>query len=156
MDRLRHENGLDKPMHIQYINWVSKFVVGDFGVSILNHRQVRDEILKRGLISLHIGLLAFVLGIMIGIPIGIIAAVRRGKWADTVVTIVANIGMTIPSFWLGFLLVYIFGLQLSWLPTVGYTSPFENFGLNVKQIIMPVTCWLFSQFPEQPGRSVPA
>ncbi|MBN1189505.1 MAG: ABC transporter permease [Dehalococcoidales bacterium] len=140
MERLRHEYGLDRPIYIQYVDWVSKFVTGDFGISILNHRAVRAEILRRALISLHIGLLAFILGNLIGIPMGIVAAVRRGKMADTVVTVLANIGMTVPSFWLGFLLVYLFGLQLSWLPTMGYTSPVEDFWLNTKQIIMPVIC----------------
>jgi peptide/nickel transport system permease protein len=140
MEKLRHEYGLDRPMYVQYVNWVGKVVTGDFGVSILNHRPVRDEILKRALISLHIGLTAFFLGNLIGIPMGIVAAIRRGKLADTVVTVLANIGMTVPSFWLGFLLVYIFGLQLSWLPTMGYVSPFDNFWLNLKQIIMPVAC----------------
>jgi peptide/nickel transport system permease protein len=140
MEKLRHQYVLDRPIYIQYVNWISKFVTGDFGVSILNHRPVRNEILKRGLVSLHIGLLSFIFGNLIGIPIGIIAAIRRGKWADTVVTVIANIGMTIPSFWLGFLLVYLFGLQLSWLPTMGYISPFEDFWLNLKQVIMPVTC----------------
>jgi peptide/nickel transport system permease protein len=140
MERLRHEYGLDKPMHLQYIDWIGKFVTGDFGVSILTHRSVRNEVFKRALVSLHLGLLAFVLGNLIGIPMGIIAAIRRGKLADTVVTVLANIGMTVPSFWLGFLLVYIFGLQLSWLPTMGYISPFENFWMNCKQVIMPVVC----------------
>jgi peptide/nickel transport system permease protein len=140
MDRLRHEHGLDRPMIIQYADWITSFAVGDFGVSIFTHRPVRDEILKRSLISLHLGMLAFIFGNLIGIPIGIIAAIRRGKWADTVVTVLANIGMTVPSFWLGFLLVYLFGLQLGWLPTMGYTSPANNFLLNTKQILMPVAC----------------
>ncbi len=140
MERLRHEYGLDRPMYVQYVDWISKFVTGDFGVSILNHRAVRTEILRRALISLHIGMLAFIIGNLIGIPMGIIAAVRRGKLTDTIVTVLANLGMTVPSFWLGFLLVYLFGLQLSWLPTMGYTSPAEDFWLNCKQLIMPVIC----------------
>lgn len=85
-------------------------------------------------------MLAFIIGNLIGIPMGIIAAVRRGKLTDTIVTVLANLGMTVPSFWLGFLLVYLFGLQLSWLPTMGYTSPAEDFWLNCKQLIMPVIC----------------
>lgn len=140
MDRLRHEHGLDRPIFIQYVDWITSFTTGDFGVSILTHRPVKDEILKRSLVSLHLGMLAFIFGNLIGIPTGIIAAIRRGKWADTVVTVLANIGMTVPSFWLGFLLVYFFGLQLGWLPTMGYTSPVDDFWLNTKQIIMPVIC----------------
>jgi peptide/nickel transport system permease protein len=89
---------------------------------------------------MHLGLLAFILSIIIGIPIGVISAVRRGRWVDTVLTVLANIGITVPIFWLGILMIYAFGLSLGVLPIFGYTSPFEDFWMSTKQVIMPVIC----------------
>jgi peptide/nickel transport system permease protein len=135
---LRHEFGLDKSLPEQYFSWLGGVFRGDLGVSILNHASVAKEILRRIPITLHIGLTAFILGIIIGIPAGTICAVRRGKWIDTVVTLAANLGITVPGFWLGVMMIYLFGLNLGWLPIMGYTSPFENFASSFKHIIMPV------------------
>jgi peptide/nickel transport system permease protein len=140
IDFVRHQNGLDKPLFIQYFSWLGGVVRGDLGVSILNHVPVADEIIRRLPITLNIGLPAFILGIVFGIPAGVICAVRRGKFIDTLVTTLSNIGITIPIFWLGFLLIYIFAIKLHWLPVYGYTSPFEDLVLNIKQIILPIIC----------------
>jgi len=137
---LRHEFGLDKPMIIQYFSWLGGIFRGDLGVSILHRAPVAGEILRRLPITLHLGLLAFIIGLLIGVPAGIICAVRRGKLIDTIVTVLANIGITVPTFWLGVMLIYLFGIYLGWLPVQGYTSPFTNIGLNTRQIIMPVVC----------------
>ena len=114
--------------------------MGKLGRSILNKVPVTQEILRRLPITLHIGLTAFVIGILIGIPAGIISAVRRGTWLDTITVTFANLGITLPNFWLGFMLIYLFGLYLGWLPVQGYTSPFTDFTMCLKQIIMPVIC----------------
>jgi peptide/nickel transport system permease protein len=140
IDLLRHQNGLDKPLFIQYFSWLGGVFRGDLGKSILNHVPVADEIIRRLPITLNIGLPAFILGIVLGIPAGVLCAVRRGKFIDTLVTTVSNIGITIPIFWLGFLLIYVFGIKLHWLPVQGYTSPFDDLTLNIKQIILPIIC----------------
>lgn len=140
VDKLRHDLGLDRPIIVQYVNWVSDVVTGDLGNSIILRRPVMDDIKQRLPITLHLGLLAFTISILIGIPGGIVAAVRRGGWLDQVITTVGNLGITIPIFWLGILLIYLFGLKLGWLPIYGYTSPFKDFWLNMKQVIMPVFC----------------
>jgi peptide/nickel transport system permease protein len=127
VQQLRHEAGLD-------------LFRGDMGKSILSKTPVSRDIFKRLPITLHIGLTAFVLGIVLGVPAGIICAMRRGKWIDTVVTTLSSIGITIPTFWLGVMMIYLFGLQLRWLPVMGYTSPFTDLSLNLKQMIMPVIC----------------
>jgi peptide/nickel transport system permease protein len=143
LQQLRHENGLDKPMVIQYVNWIGDIVRGDLGNSILTQMPVSIEIFRRLPISIYIGGLAFIIGHLLGIPAGIICAVRRGKWLDTTLTTLANLGITMPNFWLGILLIYIFALQLRWLPIMGYTSPFDDFWMSTKQIIMPVICLAF-------------
>jgi len=138
--KLRHEFGLDKPLVFQYVEWIGGVLRGDLGTSILNRQPVIQELLRRLPITLHLGGLAFIFGHLIGIPAGIISAVRRGSWLDNLVTTLANIGITIPNFWLGIMLMYGFGLYLGWLPIMGYASPFEDFWLNTRQIIMPVLC----------------
>jgi peptide/nickel transport system permease protein len=137
---LRHQHGLDKPMIVQYFNWAGDILQGDFGTSILTERPVAEEIFRRLPISVHVAGLAFVIGHLLGIPAGVICAIRRGKWLDTVITTLANIGITVPNFWLGIILMYIFGLSLKWLPIMGYTSPFDDFWLSTKQLVMPVIC----------------
>jgi len=139
---LRHQHGLDKPMIVQYFSWAGDILQGDFGISILTERPVAEEIFRRLPISIHVAGLAFVIGHLLGIPAGVICAIRRGKWLDTVITTLANIGITVPNFWLGIILMYIFGLSLKWLPIMGYTSPFDDFWLSTRQLIMPVICLL--------------
>ena len=136
----RHEFGLDKPIVIQYINWLFGVLHGDLGKSIFRNTKVIDEIGDALPISIYIGMLAWIVSHLIAIPAGIICAVKRGKWIDTVLTVFANIGITAPSFWIGVLLIYVFGLYLNWLPIFGYTSPMVDFWLSIKKVIMPVFC----------------
>lgn len=140
LTQLRHKYGLDKPLIIQYFDWLGGVFHGDLGASILQKIPVSGELMRRLPITLHLGLLAFVLSAVIGIPAGIICAIRRGTWIDTVVTIIANVGITVPIFWLGIVLIYFFALYLGWLPVMGYTSPFDDFWMSTRQIIMPVIC----------------
>jgi peptide/nickel transport system permease protein len=140
IDELRHEAGLDKPVVNQYFNWLGGVLHGDFGHSILDKTDVMREVKQRIPVTLHLGILAFIVGMIIGIPAGVISAVRRGKWADTFITAIANLGITVPSFWLGYLLMYWLALKAGWLPIMGYTSPFEDFWLGTRQLVMPVIC----------------
>ncbi|MCX7912091.1 MAG: ABC transporter permease [Dehalococcoidales bacterium] len=140
LQELRHTYGLDRPMVVQYFTWLGGVFRGDFGKSIATGRDVLEDIARRLPITLHLGILALIIAFFLGVPAGIICAVRRGTWIDTVVTALANIGITIPVFWLGVMLMYLFALKLRWLPIFGYTSPFDDFWLNTKQIVMPVCC----------------
>jgi peptide/nickel transport system permease protein len=140
MESMRQEYGLDKPIMIQYFNWLGGLFQGDLGTSIYYHEDVGKLLAKRFPITLHLGLLAFVISNVLGILLGLFAGIRRGTWIDTVSTTLANIGITIPQFWLGILLIYAFGLKLDLLPRYGYTSPFDDFWKSALQIIMPVVC----------------
>lgn len=140
LEALRAEYGLDKPIMVQYVNWVSGLLHGDLGTSIYYHEKVSKLMLERFPVTLHLGLTAFVISTILGVLLGLFAAIRRGTWIDTLATIMSNIGITIPVFWLGLLMMYVFGLKLGWLPIAGYTSPFDNFWLSTKQSIMPVIC----------------
>lgn len=140
LQKTRHELGLDRPLVVQYFMWVNDLLHADFGTSIMYHSPVWNELAQRLPVTMYLGFWAFIISIIIGIPLGIIAAIRRNKWEDAVATLLANIGITVPSFWLGVLMIWAFGLHLKWLPTFGYTSPFDNFALSIKQLIMPVFC----------------
>ncbi len=140
LEELRVEYGLDKPIMVQYGNWMWDILHGNLGTSIYYHENVGVLMAERFPKTLHLGVLALVLNVIVGVFMGLMAAIRRGTWIDSVSTFLANIGVCIPVFWLALLLIYFFGLNLHWLPIAGYTSPFENFWLNTKQIIMPVFC----------------
>jgi peptide/nickel transport system permease protein len=142
---IRHEHGLDKPIVIQYFTWMGGLLRGDLGKSITYNVPVSNAIGQRLPISFHIGILGFIVGFVIGIPAGIISSIRRNTWLDTTVTTLANIGITIPVFWLGIMLIYVFALYFKVLPVMGYTSPFDDFWTSTKQLIMPVFC--LSIFP---------
>ena len=140
LQELRKEFGLDKPIMVQYANWVIGVTRGDFGESISYGDDVLTMIAESLPITLHIGSLAFILSAVLGIPAGIICAIRRGGNIDASVTLTANLGICVPIFWLGILFIYFFGLKLQWLPIQGYTSPFDDFWLSFRKSIMPVFC----------------
>lgn len=142
---LRHEFGLDRPMIVQYFDWLLSIFRGDLGVSIISRVSVSKLIIQRFPITLHLGILAFAIGTVLGIFMGVLSAIRRGKWLDTVMTLSANLGVTVPIFWLGIMMIFFFSIYLGLLPVYGYISPFVDFWRSTKHIIMPVIC--LSVFP---------
>jgi peptide/nickel transport system permease protein len=140
IDALRQELGLDRSLVVQYLHWFVNVLRGDFGKSITYRESITTLIAARIPITFHLGLAALILSTLIGIPAGVISAVKRGSGLDALITVSANIGMAVPLFWLGILGIYFFALKLGWLPVQGYTSPLDNFWLNTKQIIMPTVC----------------
>jgi peptide/nickel transport system permease protein len=137
---IRHDLGLDRNMALQYVDWLSHAVRGDLGKSLISRVDVASEITRRLPISAYLSGIAFIISILVGIPLGVISAIRRGSWLDSVLTSVGNLGITIPTFWLGILLIYLFGMKLDWLPIFGYVSPFKNLGQSILHIILPVFC----------------
>ncbi len=140
IEALRHEYGLDKSIPRQYIDWIWAILHGDLGDSIFWGTTVLDEIKSTLPISIYLGIISWILAHAIGIPAGVICAIKRGKWIDTVLTVIGNLGITVPIFWLGIILIYVVGVYLDLLPIQGWTSPFEDFWLSTQQIIMPITC----------------
>ncbi|MBN1161648.1 MAG: ABC transporter permease [Dehalococcoidales bacterium] len=143
IEELRVQYGLDKPIMVQYANWMLDMFRGDFGESIYYHEDVSQLMAERFPVTLHIGISSLIVGAIFGILVGVITAVRRGKWLDKILTPLTYVGITIPVFFLGILMIYFFGVKLGWLPISGYTSPFENFWLNTRQLVMPVICMSF-------------
>lgn len=140
IEALHRELLLDQPLWIQYLNWAGDVLQGNLGRSVSYKQSVTDLLATRLPITFHIGLVAFILSTAISIPAGILSAIRRGGWLDTIITLLTNLAMAVPVFWLGILGIYLFALKLGWLPVQGYTSPLENLALNTRQIIMPAMC----------------
>ena len=140
LEKLRKEFGLDKPIMVQYANWIYGVIRGDFGNSIFFHATVGSLLLQRFPPTIYLGLMAFAVSTTLGILIGLLAAVKRGRWGDRIITPLSYVGITIPQFWLGILMIYLFGFKLNWLPIVGYTSPLDDFSMSISQAVMPVIC----------------
>jgi len=140
IDMLKHQFGLDKSLPEQYFRWLGGIFQGDFGTSIYYHEQVGKLLAERLPKTVYIGFVSLIVGGLIGIAIGLWAGVKRGKWPDKIITPLTYVGITIPTFWLGILMIYTFGLKLHWLPISGYTSPFDDFWLSTRQLVMPVIC----------------
>jgi peptide/nickel transport system permease protein len=140
LEELRHEYGLDRPLIVQYGSWMNGLFHGNLGTSVYYRENITTLLADKLPITLTLGLTSFVLSTILGIILGVVAAIRRSSWIDTVVTSLSNLGITIPVFWLGLMLMYIFGLKLNWLPIAGYISPFEHFLPGIKTMVLPVIC----------------
>ncbi|MCK4274094.1 MAG: ABC transporter permease [Dehalococcoidales bacterium] len=138
IDKLRAQFGLDKPIIVQYANWMAGISRGDFGESIFYHEKVSKLMLERFPVTLHLGILSLILGAILGVLAGLLAAIRRGKWVDKIITPMTYIGITIPVFFVAILMIYVFGLRFGWLPICGYTSPLDDFVKSTRQLVMPV------------------
>ena len=135
---LRHDLGLDQPVVTQYIRWIGGIFRGDFGKSIIYHENVAALIKERLPITAYLSVIALVISTVLGVIGGVISAVRRGSALDSFISLFANTAVAIPTFWLGIVGIYIFGLKLGWLPIEGWTSPFIDFAKSTRQLIMPV------------------
>jgi peptide/nickel transport system permease protein len=129
--------GLDRPLYVQYLDWLGKVVQGDFGKSFQNHVPVGPELLNRLPITLELAILAFIVANFIAIPLGAIAAYYHQRPADSGITFLATILGAIPNFWLATLLILIFALRLRVLPAGGYTPLTVDPWRNLSQMIMP-------------------
>ncbi len=141
LEIFREELGLDKPLVVQYFDWIGSILKGDLGESIYYQVPVSQMLKDRLPVTLNLGILALIVSSVLGLTFGVIAAVRRGKWPDTLVSVTANLGITLPNFWIAIVLLYIFALKLGWVQvSAGYVSPFDDFGAHLKQVILPVLC----------------
>lgn len=131
--------GLDKPFLVRYWAWLVGVVTrGDFGKSFYLQEPVINIIASKLPITLALASMGLLLSIVIGVPLGIVAAAYRGRWADRVAIIFATLGVSIPGFWLGLNLIFLFAVTLRWLPAGGYVQPNESFSGWLLSSIMPV------------------
>jgi len=119
VETIRRVYGLDRPISVQYLDWLGRAVQGDFGESYFFRDRVAKLIASRMPVTITLGLVGLVIALVVSLPLGILAAVREGTWVDRAVGLVALVGQAMPSFWLGLVLMIVFGLQLAWLPISG-------------------------------------
>jgi peptide/nickel transport system permease protein len=128
---------LDRPFPVRYLFWLRGVVRGDLGESLRMQQPVRALIADKLPVTLELACLAIVIALAIGIPAGVISAVRRGTAWDYGANVVALWGLSTPNFWLGIMLILLFSVTLGWLPASGYVSPFEDWRANLASMIMP-------------------
>ena len=135
---LRDQLGLNEPAPARYVAWAAGVLRGDLGESIVYQRPVATLIVDRLGVSVPLALGAALIAGLIALPLGVLAALRRGTWVDPVVTSLAQLGAAVPSFWLGLLFVLLFAVELGWLPAGGF-SPWDRDPVaSVRSLILPM------------------
>lgn len=130
--------GLDQPLYQQFLSWLGHVVVFDFGTSIVTGDPVFSLLVSRFGVSAYVVLVAAALSTIIAVVLGIMAAWWQDTIKDRVITLVAILALSVPSFWLAIMLILTFGVKLGWLPTVGYIPPSEGLLLSLSFIVLPV------------------
>jgi peptide/nickel transport system permease protein len=134
---LRAKMHLDEPLPVRYGLWMGGVLRGDLGESVRTQQPVTELVLQKLPVTVELALLAFAIALVIGIPAGVVSAVGRGTWWDSLANVFALWGISTPNFWLGILMILLFSVQLGWLPASGYVSPFEDLRANLAAMIMP-------------------
>lgn len=121
-ENMRHQLGLNDPLPVQYVHWFGGVLRGDFGRSLLTNVPVREEILARFPSTIQLAIAGLVVSVGLGVPLGLLAAISRRRWVDSTIMFFALGGLSIPNFYLGLLLLLVFGVRLAWFPVVGGTG----------------------------------
>ncbi|HEX3647970.1 MAG TPA: ABC transporter permease [Pseudonocardiaceae bacterium] len=134
---IRHQFGLDKPLPVQYVDYVTQVFHGNFGISTTDQIPVSTILAQRIPVTLEMAFLAIIVGVLIGVPAGVVSAVRRGRFADWVANGFGLIGLSVPHFWLGLLAILVFAVRLHWLPASGFVGLAEDPVENLRRMVMP-------------------
>ncbi len=135
--QLKHELGLDRPVGIRYFIWVGGALRADLGVSYITQQPVGRLIAQKFPATVELALAAFLFALVIAVPAALLAAIRRDSWIDWAVTGFVTIGIAVPGFWLGIMLIMLFAVRLHWLPAVGYEPLARDPIGNLRHLILP-------------------
>ena len=130
--------GYDRPIFIQYLEWLPKILSGDLGNSVFYKEPVLEVILNRVPVTFSLAILSLIITVIIAIPLGITAAVHQNTWMDNLCVAITNVWISLPSFWLGFLFIILFSVNLGWLPSSGYRELSFGFEDWIKRLILPI------------------
>jgi len=137
LQELRRMFGLDLPIHLQFKEWILGVLRGDLGTSLRTSRPVVQDLILRFPVTLELTTLSLVFAVLVALPAGIAAAVNRGGPVDLAVSVLALLGLSVPGFYLGILLILLFSLRLGWLPPAGYIPFAENPLDNLRHMVLP-------------------
>ena len=137
IERIRRELGLDDPFFVQFFNWLGDVLRGDLGTSLTTGRSVSTIISDRAPISLAVGVAGLLVGVVVGTTLGVIAGTKIKSIRDRAAIVGASIGVAVPNFWLGLLLVTVFAVNLGWLPSSGYVPFSEDPVEFVRHLVLP-------------------
>jgi peptide/nickel transport system permease protein len=135
--RLEAELGVDKPVLVQYGRWLTALARGDLGKSYRYDLPAWEVIRPRLPVTFELAVLSLVFAVMLGVPTGVVSAVRRGRWLDYVLRVVSLAGLSMPSFWLGMLVILTLVRWLGWIPSMTYVAPFDDLRANLAQFLLP-------------------
>jgi len=135
----REQMGLNRPFVVQYADWLWDAARGDLGDSLITGQSVSQQVAERLPATLQLAVFALVIGMVVAFPLGILAATNQGSVIDLIATFVSQLGVAVPDFWMGILLVLLFSAQLGWLPPSGYTPITEDFVDWFEHMILPAT-----------------
>ncbi|UCB29568.1 ABC transporter permease [Duffyella gerundensis] len=135
--QLRAEYHLNDPIPLQYLHWIGNALQGDLGISLRTKEPVTALIASKLPVTLELSLLAMLVALVVGISMGIVAAVRKDSWVDHTTNFVALSGISVPHFWLGILLILLFSVHLQWLPASGYVPLSEGVRQNLTTLLLP-------------------
>jgi peptide/nickel transport system permease protein len=141
--KLRHQLGLDRPIHVQYGSWLWGTVRGDLGDSIWYKTPVIDELKDKFAVTLELAVMGILMAFVVAVPLGVISAVKQDQWPDYVSRIISLIGIALPTFWLAILMVYFLAYVFNWLPPLGYATFWEDPLLNLQQLAFPAMAIAF-------------
>lgn len=140
IENLRHVYGLDKPIPLQYLDWAWKVLHLDFGQSFIYHQDAAQLFVQYIPNTIQLALVALAIQLVVGVPLGVVAALKRGSWVDNAVRVFGVAGHAIPSFWLGLVMIIVFAVQLHWLPSQGIlTVGHDQWDIldRIKHMLMP-------------------
>ncbi len=137
IEQIRRQYRLDQPLPVQYVFWLKNVLAGNLGESMRLKEPVSHLIAQKFPVTLQLALMALLISLVIGITAGIISAIKKNTATDYLVNLVALWGISMPNFWLGIMLIFLFSVNLGWLPASGYVSPFEDVWMSVKTTILP-------------------
>jgi peptide/nickel transport system permease protein len=134
---IRAKYHLDRPLVVQYGIWIGNVLRGDFGESLRNKIPVSELLGSKLPVTAELAVCSMLIALVLGVPLGIVSAVRKGRAIDLAANFVALSGLSVPHFWLGIMLILLFAVRLGWLPASGYVPPWENLRLNLTTILLP-------------------
>ena len=137
VEAIREKYHLDQPLPVQYGIWIGNVLRGNLGESLRNKIPVTELLASKLPVTVELAIGSMLVALLLGIPTGVVSAVRRGTAVDVAANAVALSGLSVPHFWLGIMLILLFAVRLGWLPASGYVPPWEDLGRNLTTLLMP-------------------